>query len=327
MNISVIIPVYQAEKYIERCVNSVVAQTYTDWELILVDDGSTDNSGMLCDQLAATDSRVRVIHQSNQGANKARRNGWRMAKGEWVTFVDSDDYIPDTALADLMTKANSDTDIVIGWMNTFQTQDEQISIDIYRSRCIGCHDIDVGPVAHLYRNVLYDDFVFDIPREITVGEDNLMNIRLAFRTNKPVQVVHEVVYYYDISNTDSTMHRYKQTLDYEETFHIYRLSSIPYDEQQKYIVDLIGIKAYRLLCHIKAHPWCLDWRRHNFSITLLNEINKNHYLLNKANRYLLNNHNRFIQWILVKYAEFIKFYLNHSSSKTYTFIRTRKCGH
>ena len=91
--ISVIVPVYNAQKYIHRCVDSILAQTFTDFELILVDDGSPDNCGAICDEYAAKDSRIRVIHQENQGQAAARNHGVAQAQGSWVCFVDSDDMI------------------------------------------------------------------------------------------------------------------------------------------------------------------------------------------------------------------------------------------
>ena len=91
--LSVIVPVYNTEKYLRECVDSILAQTFTDLELILVDDGSTDGSGVICDEYAKKDARIRVIHQENGGITVARKTGVRVAKGEYVTFVDSDDWI------------------------------------------------------------------------------------------------------------------------------------------------------------------------------------------------------------------------------------------
>lgn len=91
--ISVIVPVYKVEKYIHRCVNSILNQTYQDFELILVDDGSPDNSGAICDEYAAKDSRIRVIHKLNGGVSSARNVGLDHAKGQFVMFCDSDDYV------------------------------------------------------------------------------------------------------------------------------------------------------------------------------------------------------------------------------------------
>ena len=97
MKVSIIIPVYNVKPYLERCVNSVLGQTYKDIEIILVDDGSTDGSSALCDEIAKTDQRIHVIHQQNQGPSVARNNGIKNAQGDYIVFLDSDDgwLLPD----------------------------------------------------------------------------------------------------------------------------------------------------------------------------------------------------------------------------------------
>ncbi len=89
--ISIIVPVYNAEKTLNRCVDSILQQTFTDWELLLINDGSKDLSGEICDQYGAKDKRIRVFHKENGGVSSARNVGLDNAKGEWITFVDSDD--------------------------------------------------------------------------------------------------------------------------------------------------------------------------------------------------------------------------------------------
>ena len=91
--ISVIVPVYNIERYVERCINSIVNQSYTGFEIIIVDDGSTDDSGSICDRLSETDSRIQVIHQENKGLSAARNRGMREARGEYICFVDGDDAV------------------------------------------------------------------------------------------------------------------------------------------------------------------------------------------------------------------------------------------
>lgn len=91
--ISVIVPVYRVEKYLNDCIDSILAQTFADFELILVDDGSPDSCPALCDAAAARDSRIRVIHQKNRGLSGARNAGLDAAEGEWIAFVDSDDML------------------------------------------------------------------------------------------------------------------------------------------------------------------------------------------------------------------------------------------
>lgn len=90
--ISVIVPVYNVEKYLPECVESIISQTYDNLEVILIDDGSTDRSGKICDEFAEKDSRIVVIHQKNSGVSAARNRGLDLCRGEYISFVDSDDY-------------------------------------------------------------------------------------------------------------------------------------------------------------------------------------------------------------------------------------------
>ena len=91
--ISVIVPVYNVSQYLPDCIENICAQTYSNLEIILIDDGSTDNSGILCDEYAKKDSRIKVIHQTNSGAASAKNAGLRAVTGEYLAFVDSDDYL------------------------------------------------------------------------------------------------------------------------------------------------------------------------------------------------------------------------------------------
>lgn len=96
--VSIIIPVYKAEKYLNRCIDSILAQTFTDWELLLIDDGSPDRSGDICDEYAKKDTRIRVFHKNNGGVSSARNLGLDNVLGEYVTFVDSDDWLLENTL-------------------------------------------------------------------------------------------------------------------------------------------------------------------------------------------------------------------------------------
>ena len=98
---SVIVPVYNTEQYLHRCIDSILTQTYTDFELLLIDDGSKDKSGDICDEYALKDSRIRVFHKENGGVSSARNLGLDNAAGEWITFVDSDDWIIESYLMNL----------------------------------------------------------------------------------------------------------------------------------------------------------------------------------------------------------------------------------
>ncbi|WP_426351361.1 glycosyltransferase family 2 protein [Alloiococcus sp. CFN-8] len=110
--ISIIVPIYNVEQYLKRCIDSILVQTYTNFELILVDDGSPDSSGNICDEYARKDPRVLVIHKSNGGLSDARNAGLRIAKGDYIAFVDSDDWVAPTFLEYLLNALKkSDSDI------------------------------------------------------------------------------------------------------------------------------------------------------------------------------------------------------------------------
>lgn len=111
--ISVIIPVYNTEKYLDRCIQSIFNQTFTDFELLLINDGSTDRSGEICDEYAKRDKCIRVFHKENGGVSSARNLGLDEARGEWITFVDSDDYIASYHLSDLYTCTGLDIGLVV----------------------------------------------------------------------------------------------------------------------------------------------------------------------------------------------------------------------
>ena len=112
--VSVIVPVYKAEKYLHRCVDSILAQTFTDFEVLLIDDGSPDRSGEICDEYAQKDSRVRVFHKENGGVSSARQCGIDNAQGEYTIHADPDDWVEPKMLEDLYKKAkDDDADIVI----------------------------------------------------------------------------------------------------------------------------------------------------------------------------------------------------------------------
>ena len=115
--ISVIVPVYNAEKYLRRCVDSILAQTFTDFELLLINDGSKDNSGAICDEYAATDARVRVFHKENGGVSSARNLGLDNAKCGWIAFCDADDYVENNWLDIYYTNLDNVDMVVQGYSN------------------------------------------------------------------------------------------------------------------------------------------------------------------------------------------------------------------
>jgi glycosyltransferase involved in cell wall biosynthesis len=129
--ISVIVPIYNVERYLEKCIDSIIVQSYPDLEIILVDDGATDRSGLICDEWVQRDARIRVIHKENGGLSDARNAGIEIATGAWYMFVDSDDFItPDTI--ERMYNAAVSTESQMAVCNMVRIYDNGETEPIYR---------------------------------------------------------------------------------------------------------------------------------------------------------------------------------------------------
>ena len=129
--ISIIVPVYNAEKYLEACINSVLGQTFSEFELILVNDGSQDTSPEICEAFALKDKRIRVVHQGNQGVSAARNAGLKEAAGDYIMFVDSDDWLDETYLEDFQKYIESNCDIVIGGFTKYKDNGIQDKVSMH----------------------------------------------------------------------------------------------------------------------------------------------------------------------------------------------------
>ncbi|MEI7668283.1 MAG: glycosyltransferase family A protein, partial [Erysipelotrichaceae bacterium] len=135
--ISVIVPVYNVEKYIDRCVSSILNQTYKNLDIILVDDGSQDKSGQICDEYALKDNRIKVLHKSNGGLSDARNKGIELSKGEYISFVDSDDTISNNFIDKLYNLCvNYSSDISMCYFKQFTSEisfnrEHESRIDIF----------------------------------------------------------------------------------------------------------------------------------------------------------------------------------------------------
>lgn len=138
--LSVIVPVYNVASYLEECVTSILSQTFRDFELILIDDGSTDGSGSLCDELAKEDARIVVVHQPNQGLSAARNKGIEMAKGEYLAFVDSDDFIePEMYQRQMEASRRYNADIVMCRFRKIDLYNNVISTKGIDTECVIGH--------------------------------------------------------------------------------------------------------------------------------------------------------------------------------------------
>lgn len=180
--ISIIVPVYNVEAYLRQCLDSILSQTFTAWELILVDDGSPDGSGAICDEYAAKDSRVRVFHIPNGGVSNARNVGMEAAKGDWITFIDSDDWVGEDFLDSLYAPINKNPNIefVHGEMQNFI---EGVGLSYYR--CIKPYmgndkayllkSFDGHIASKLYKKEIITNHRLKFDINIILSEDYIFN--------------------------------------------------------------------------------------------------------------------------------------------------------
>jgi len=241
--ISVIIPIYNTEKYLPQCIESVLVQSYNNFELILVNDGSTDNSGRICDNYAKKDERIKVFHKKNGGVTSARAFGVEKAKGEYINFVDSDDTIPEHSLLSLIKIAQKNAlDIITA--NYIKINGSKVKykinfdnhLSIFKQseymKALAQVRIMNAPWAKLFKKELFDNYTFNLNREIVAFEDLIMNIRLALRANA-IGYVNTSVYNYhkrenSASNTNKINLEYykKITALIVQSFYHYKRSDI-----------------------------------------------------------------------------------------------------
>lgn len=203
--ISVIVPVYNAAAYIERCVKSIQNQTYTHYELILVNDGSTDNSLEICKTLASQDERIVVLDRPNGGASAARNTGLTKARGDYIVFVDSDDFVTSTYLENLYLAAKiGNYDIV--QCNFEEVNNTKLSInnvifdkmhvqEISKKQALNDRVYKVTIWGKIYSSFLFDDFKF---REGEIYEDDASYYIFVDKAKK-IAILNETLYYYYMS--------------------------------------------------------------------------------------------------------------------------------
>ena len=208
--VSCIIPVYNTEKYLPRCIESVLAQTFVDWEMLLIDDGSTDASGSICDEYAAKDERIRVFHKENGGISSARNVGLNYAQGEWIFFVDSDDSLPKTSLESLLSRS-SDANIIAGGF-FFVLGGDKIVETLKEPKFIS-RDLDrkipTAYMATVWGKLFKRKICPMFDERVRFAEDTLFILSCVRETDR-IKLVDDTVYTY---NNDAFPDKYSMTAD------------------------------------------------------------------------------------------------------------------
>lgn len=214
--ISIIVPVYKVEKYIYRCVDSILNQTFQDFELILVDDGSPDNCGAICDGYAAKDSRITVIHKGNGGVSSARNAGLNIAQGRYIMFCDSDDYVAEAWCATMYRTIVEHSDAFI-CHDVYRVNDAlspeimQEEHQITTIESMSYHDLYKCGVSAYTVNKIYDSRILKrhelrFDENVHFGEDAIFNAKYCALCQKCIYISPKLYFY--VQCDDSAMHRY-----------------------------------------------------------------------------------------------------------------------
>ncbi len=247
--ISIIMPCYRAERFIHKAVDSILAQTFRDFELILVDDGSPDSTGIICDEYASHDKRIRVIHKLNGGVSTARQAGFDMSKGEFVIHADPDDFVEIQWLDLLYNKAvKTDADITICDYNEI-TDTESKVVRVYPStdgkECMKMQlqwQLSAQLWNKLIRKALYLEHGIRITSGLDLREDSSIMYRIYFFANK-VAHVNVPLYNYNLDNKASLAHNIMTEAHQEDLYLLMR------EEQEfcrKHITDSEMTKAFKV---------------------------------------------------------------------------------
>lgn len=208
--ISIVVPIYRAEEYIRRCIDCLVNQSYKDLDIILVDDGSPDKCGTICDEYAKKDKRIRVIHQKNGGVSKARQAGLDAAIGDYITHVDPDDWIEINTIEEIYDHAiKNQADMVVSNFcyefngeKTLQNQDLLNPIDNYTTlrKNIRCEKVSITLCnSFIRRSIIKKYNVSFTPSHIIYGEDTLFISKLLLKDIK-VSYINKAYYHYNLTN-------------------------------------------------------------------------------------------------------------------------------
>ncbi|WP_455659338.1 glycosyltransferase family 2 protein [Phocaeicola faecalis] len=215
--ISVIIPVYNAEKYLSRCLDSLLVQTLTNFEILIINDGSSDGSAALCDKYASNDSRIRVFHNTNQGVSKSRQFAIEQSTGEFTIHVDSDDWVEPNMLEELYNKIKgSNADMVIcdffvetmkgsqySKQNIIQSNSKSVLQSLLTNKLMG------NVWNKLIRRDCYEKYNVKFPSQLNYCEDYLVCVQLLIHNDLKVVYHPKAFYHYDkVVNGESITRKY-----------------------------------------------------------------------------------------------------------------------
>lgn len=247
--VSIIVPVYNVENCLKKCVDSIISQKYNNLEIILVDDGATDKSGAICDELALTDKRIRVLHKQNGGLSSARNAGLKIATGLFVMFIDSDDWIKQGMVSDLYkTLIQGDADLAV--CGVIMTDGiKEVPLEWYKKRMVFQTDEALDELidnqiltSHAWNKIYKYEIIKDVPfPEGKLYEDIRMMHFVVERCRKVAVTDKRYYYYYQRPNSITTLPKLKNKLEFVDAFEDrYNALKDKYPQYKEKILSQIG---------------------------------------------------------------------------------------
>ena len=214
--LSIIIPVYNVEKYLEKCIDSIINQTYTNLEIILVDDGSTDNCGNICDEYAKKDNRIKLIHKENGGTSDARNEGLKISTGEYIGFVDSDDYIEPNMYEEMINNIKkNNADIVICSYNNTNNKKRQRKVNKKRYSYINNDEIEIINKEEAVSKLFFDDSCRGFLWNKLYKRDMLYNDKKLILFDDNIKILEDLLYNYIVfQNADRVVFNHNRFYNY-----------------------------------------------------------------------------------------------------------------
>lgn len=254
--ISIIVPVYNTARYLARCLDSIAAQTFTDWECICVDDGSPDASGAILDEYAAKDSRFVVLHQENGGVSRARNAGLDVARGEWIAFVDSDDWVEPETFALAHEAAAAHNADLVQWDYVFEDNGKRIvglslaegPFSVSKNATYFCPSMCHKLVL---RKLIYDNHLL-FPENIRLSEDRLFSFQCSLIARRAFHL-NRALYHYT-ANASSASHNMTREMILEEVEVVKEMERFSLDFERNAVLSGGGYDGAPLLFAQKLEP-------------------------------------------------------------------------
>lgn len=291
--ISIIVPIYNVDKYLKRCLDSIINQTYKNIEILLIDDGSIDLSGRICDEYEKKDERIKVVHCKNKGVSEARNKGLEIATGEWIGFVDPDDWIDEDMYESLfiMAKLNNVDISVCAYRkckefffnNIVQRENNEYEIldNRFSMKYMLIEELYCGAVWNkLYKKSILINNKFE--KDMIIGEDVLFNFKLLYNTN--IQTVYNKVPKYNyFYRSDSVMNNEKidgkilSQLKVRQ--YIYNLIK---NNEYNFFIKEYNKKCFNILINLLLKAIRINNIEHKYLYNKLKKNNKNFLKINNA---------------------------------------------